>query len=62
MSAGAKSNNHDGPNHYDVAVIGAGLSGLAAGARLALISVLLSLLALMGTEWLGRRTSGRAGP
>ena len=36
--------------------------GEAAVARLAIISVLLSLLALMGTEWLARRTSGGAGP
>jgi molybdate transport system permease protein len=36
--------------------------GEAAVVRLAIISILLSLLALMGTEWLARRTSGRAGP
>lgn len=36
--------------------------GEAAVARLAIISVALSLLALMGTEWLARRNSGGAGP
>ncbi len=36
--------------------------GEAAVARLAIISVTLSLLALMGTEWLARRTTGGAGP
>jgi len=36
--------------------------GEAAVARLALISAILSLLALMGTEWFARRAGGRASP
>jgi molybdate transport system permease protein len=36
--------------------------GEAAVARLALISAVLSLLALMGTEWFAQRAAGRASP
>jgi len=36
--------------------------GEAAVARLAVISILLSFIALLGTEWLARRTRGGAGP